>query len=147
MDQATLLDRASDEAFARLEAVGGDLAALPIPIQTVVVIYSAQGVIDNGGLEYFYENDWPGQPAYSSFSDAYRRIGAVEAAECIERTASLFPFAEPHRYEGWRRRFLERGSPPEFRTLSDRICGDETVWEKLAAYVIAHRSAFASAEF
>src|SRR4051794_17041806 len=98
MDHA-LLERASDYAFSRLKEAGNRPSDLALPLQTVVVISSAQGIIDNGGLEYFYESDFPGNPPYSFIAEAYRRIGAVGAAECIEKTASMFPFPEPHRHE------------------------------------------------
>src|SRR4051812_34236375 len=117
----TFLNRASDFAIARLKEAGNRLSRLPPPLQIVIIISSAQGIIDNGGLEYFYENDSPGNPPYSFFSDAYHLIGADGAAECIEKTASMFPFSEPHRFEGRRRQFLDRGSSPEFRLFSDRI--------------------------
>jgi uncharacterized protein DUF4375 len=138
----TLLDKASDYAFARLEEVEGSLTKLPLPLQTVVVIYSAQGVIDNGGLEYFYESDFPNNPPYSLFVTAYRRIGAMEAARCIERTAAMFPFPDPHLQQVKRDRFLEGKASREFRLLSDRICGDQSVWDKLAVYVEKNRDAF-----
>lgn len=112
-----LLDRASDEAFARFAAAGEDFSALPDPIKTVVIVCGAQGVIDNGGLDYFYRGDWPGQPPYSTFSEAYRRIGATLAAESIEGTASLFPFAEPHRHKELRRQYLDGELSPEYLEL------------------------------
>jgi hypothetical protein len=49
----SLLDKASDFTDAQLKLFGGDINRLATPVQTVAVINSAQGVIDNGGLEYF----------------------------------------------------------------------------------------------
>jgi hypothetical protein len=138
----SLLDVASDYAFERLNDVGGSVAKLPLSLQTVVVIYSAQGVIDNGGLEYFYENDFPDNPPYSLFVSAYRRIGAVEAANCIEQSAAMFPFPDPHLHQKKRDRFLDRKASRAFSVLSDRICGDESVWKNLALYVKNNRAAF-----
>lgn len=98
----SLLDRASDFTFAQLKLVDGDITRLAIPIQTVAIIYSAQAVIDNGGLEYFYESDFDGTPEYSFFVEIYRRIGAESAASCIEESAAMFPFAQPNLYESKR---------------------------------------------
>jgi hypothetical protein len=144
MNQA-LLDRASDFAFQKLKEGGGSPNDLSLPLQTVVVIYSAQGVIDNGGLEYFYESDFHNEPPYSFFSDAYRRIGADEAADCIEKTATMFGTPDPHlkRLERWA--FLERvkgDETNEFTLLSNKICGDQRVWEKLAEYIAKNYEAF-----
>jgi hypothetical protein len=138
----TLLDIASDYAFERLEDADGSLAKLPLPLQTVAVIYAAQGVIDNGGLEYFYEADYPNNPPYSLFVAAYRRIGANEAADCIAKTAAMFPFPNPHLYREKRDKFIESKKSREFSKLSHRICGDESVWEKLDLFVKEHRAAF-----
>src|SRR5262249_36399230 len=122
---------------------GNSPLRLPLPLQTLVVIYSAQGVIDNGGLEYFFEANFPGRPPYSIFGLAYRRIGAIDAAECIEKAIAMFPFSEPHRRRRQRQRFLDHDPPPEFRVLSDRICGDDSVWERLSDYVEENQAAFA----
>ena len=141
--KSAALDRASAIAFKRLEDARGDLASLPEPSRIVAIIYSAKGVIDNGGFEYFFESDWPGRPPYSLFSDAYRRIGADVAAECIAQATSLFPFADPH-LAGDRRRSFIASLPKhsEFLSLGDSVCGDRRVWEKLEAYVKRHESAF-----
>jgi hypothetical protein len=121
---------------------------LPLPLQTVVVIYSAQGIIDNGGLEYFYESDFNNEPPYFFFTEAYRRIGADEAADCIEKTAAMFGIPDPHlkRLERWD--FLERikgDETHEFSLLSRKICGDQQVWKKLAEYVATNHGAFKDA--
>ncbi len=139
------LDEAFDYASARLKEEGGDIFRLPVPLQTVVVVYSAQGIIDNGGLEYFYENDFDGLPPYGFFVDVYRRIGAEDAASCIETSAAMFPFSEPHLSETSRQVWLDSVKHDEsnqFVKLSRKICGDPSVFPKLADYVNAHRHAF-----
>jgi hypothetical protein len=143
----SLLDKASDYAFARLKEVGGDVSRLPMPLQTVVVIYSAQGVIDNGGLEYFYESDFDGTPEYSFFVNAYRRIGAESAAACIEESAAMFPFGQPHLHEAKRQQWVDGVRDDEnhmFVKLSRKICGDQAVFLELAEYVGANSDAFKS---
>jgi hypothetical protein len=55
-----------------LETVSSDLSKLLEPLQTVVLITLAQGMIDNGGFRYFFETDQPGQPRYKVYSGAYR---------------------------------------------------------------------------
>jgi hypothetical protein len=115
------------------------------PLQTVLVVEAAQGIIDNGGLEYFYEADFPENPPYLMFVDAYRRIGAVAGAMCIEASARMFPFSNPHLYESKRRAWIEgvkNDESHEFVALSRKICGDESVFAKLGEYVERNRSAF-----
>lgn len=144
---APLLDRASAYATACVKQAHGDVLQLPLPVQTVAVIDTAQGIIDNGGLEYFYESDFPGAPSYSFFVDAYRRIGAETAASCLEASARMFPFSEPHLHEAKRLEWLESvrdDESHEFVKLSRKICGDQAVFLKLAEYVEANCGAFQS---
>jgi hypothetical protein len=84
MPAQSFLDRAAEYTFAELKRLGRDPAKLPAPLQTVALIYPAQGIIDNGGFEYFFEADFDFNPPYSLISAAYRRIGAVDAADCID---------------------------------------------------------------
>jgi hypothetical protein len=139
----TTLDRAAHVAFRRLKKVGGDPRKLATPEATTVVIYGAQAIIDNGGFRYFFENDWPGHPAYSLFSDAYRLIGAEQPAALLDRAVDLFPFPRPHLARRKRNQFME--SIPEdhemFR-LGDKVCGDESVWQNLDSYVAKNLEAF-----
>jgi hypothetical protein len=142
------LGKPYDYAVSCLEAAGGDLDALPVPLQTLLIVESAQGIIDNGGLEFFYEADFPNNPPYALFVEAYRRIGAESAASCIETSSLMFPFAEPHFFEPLREVWLEKfrlDPKQEFARLSARVCGDESVWLKLADYVKKNRNAFAAA--
>jgi hypothetical protein len=125
--------------------VDGDITRLAIPLQTVAVIYSAQGVIDNGGLEYFYESDFNGTPEYSFFAGAYRRIGAEIAATCIEESAAMFPFVDANLYELKRQQWLDKVKEDDshaFVKLSRKICGDPSVFIKLGEYVAANRDSF-----
>lgn len=144
-----LLDSASDFAFAELKRHGKEPSSLPVPLRTVVIVYSAHGIIDNGGLQYFFEADFPGNPPYSVFVDAYRAIGAEAEATALAEAVKLFPFEEPHLHMGRRDEFLgqfEHGggdrtdSPLE--PFTNTICGSEAVWQLLASYVANHASAF-----
>jgi len=104
---------------------------LSVPLQTVIAVEAAQGIIDNGGLEYFYESNFAGTPDYRFFVSAYRRIGAEAAATCLETTAAMFPFDKPHLNETSRSRWLDNVCGDEeqlFVQLSRKVCGDQTVY-------------------
>ncbi len=122
-----------------------DVAKLPTPVRTVALVHSAQGVIDNGGLQYFFESDFPGKPDYALFIEAYREIGADDAAKTLEEAVKLFPFESPHEYVKKRNTFLdsfldENDEPVNspFEPLTKKLCGNKAVWEKLKKYVAAH---------
>src|ERR687890_591346 len=91
-------DRALDYALAEVSRIG-DLRKLPARLRTVVLVHAAQGIIDNGGVQYFFESDFPGQPPYSVFVDAYHTIGAEDEAQALADAVKLFPFANPHRFQ------------------------------------------------
>lgn len=71
---------------------------LPRPLFVVWAIEKAQETTNNGSFQYFFESDWPHNPPYSIFIDAFREIGAVETAECLESAVNEFPFENPHLY-------------------------------------------------
>ena len=141
-------DRALNYALAEVERVG-DPDKLPSPVRTVVLVHAAQGLIDNGGLQYFFESDFPGQPPYLVFVEAYRAIGANGEADALADAVNLFPFADPHRSRERRENFLEtfldggahRPDSP-FEPFTDRLCGNQNVWRRLKAYVERHPESF-----
>ncbi len=65
-------------------------------------------MIDNGGFKYFFESDWPHNPSYTTFSEAYRRIGKTEAGDAIEYAAKSFGIQTPERNEAFRNEFMEK---------------------------------------
>lgn len=144
MDKEEILEKVSDFCFQELDEADNDPSRLNISVQTVIAIYTAQGIIDNGGFQYFFENDFPENPAYSFFSEAYRRIGAERTANNIEKAVALFGFSDPHLNVEKRRSFLAQIADGDhlFHKLGDVICGDESVWEKLADYVIENKAEF-----
>jgi hypothetical protein len=140
---------ASKDVFRNQDSPDWSPYLLPEPLLTVWAVEQAQGVIDNGGLGYFYENDWPQNPPYSVFWDAFRRIGASEAAQCIETTAKLFPSECPELDFQMRRDYLNFSSdkagsqPDEIDRLGWRIIdlGGST-FQLLARYIREHPDHF-----
>jgi hypothetical protein len=53
------------------------------------------GIIGNGGLRFFFENDWPKGVTYAKFIEAYNTIGAIESAQCLSEVVSLL-FGDKH---------------------------------------------------
>ncbi len=133
-----LLDRMSDAAFAALGQAGGDPTSLSDPYRTIVLIYTAQGVIDNGGFQYFFESDFPGIPSYSVYIEAYRRIQAHEAADALETATALFPPASQHLAEDRRRILAEKSE--SFSKLDSNVCGDEKIWKLLAEFAARYEA-------
>ena len=139
------LDRAGTRAFAKLRRARNDPRNLSEPFRTLAVVYAAQGVLDNGGLRYFFESDWPGQPPYELFAQAYRAIGATERASAIEQAAKEFAFASPEHDRNRRCELLDgavgiRIDAIDRQSVAGRT--GENVWSLLAAFARSHEHAF-----
>jgi hypothetical protein len=123
----------------------GALRKCAIPVQVALSVATAQGIIDNGGLQYFYEVDFEEQGSYTEFVKAYRLIGAEDAATYLERSIALFPFSDPHLHESKRQHLLDEireDERHEFHELSNKLIGHKTVFPKLMDYMSQHWSHF-----
>jgi hypothetical protein len=147
-DYSTELDKAVEVSFNELAKNKGDVARLSIELQTIVRVVSARGVFGNGGLQYFIERDWDGNPPYQVFVDAFRRIGVNEMANAIEGLTTLLgPFAHLDRDRRWARyqELWDMDPSPLNEFLFNAISVYEICEQTdslLEQYVAAHRSAF-----
>jgi hypothetical protein len=145
----TSLDIAAEGLYRELERLDNDLSKIPEVTRPIALLYMFQGMVDNGGFRYPMETDFPGNPPYSAFVDAYRQIGSLDAAEALEQAVALFPFEHPEHNADARNQFLDslgdgdEFEDSEFSRLSDRVCGDETIWKRMDEYVARYRSDFA----
>jgi len=138
------LDLAVDGLYKELERVDNDLSKIPEVARPIALLYMFQGMVDNGGFRYPMGFNFPGNPPYSTISDAYRKIGAIDAGDALDKAVALFPFANPEQDADARNQFmgsLEDGS--EFEKLSDQVCGDETIWKQMDEYVAKYNKDFA----
>jgi len=138
------LDLAAKGLYRELNLNGNDLSRIPEVTRPIALLYMFQGMVDNGGFRYPMENDFPGNPPYSVIVDAYRRIGATDAATALEKAVALFPFANPELNADARNEFMPHlGEEHEFNDLSDEVCGDDTIWQRMDEYVAKHNKDFA----
>jgi hypothetical protein len=143
MAEKTFLDRAAEYTYKELERVGGDPTKLDVPLQTVAILYTVQAIIDNGSFRYLFESSFPNDVPYSAFIEAYRRIGACEAAVRLEKAVSMFPFQDAHLDQAQRIEFMEGlDEEAEFFKLGDDVCGDKQIWVALEAYAKKNAAAF-----
>jgi hypothetical protein len=139
------LEKAAKVAFAQFETAGEQIDRLPNVLQLFLRVYCAQGVIDNGGLQYFFESDWPNKPPYSEFSDAYRQIGAVDCAEALDRAVALFGFENPHLDMERRQHRLEMLCDEDLDAFSDSdnvLFANKSVYQKLVIFATQNLAAF-----
>jgi hypothetical protein len=141
MPEKSLLDEAADAVYQKLDAVGGNPLQLPPELQPIAILYTVQGIIDNGGFRYLFENDF--EVPYSVIAAAYRQIGAADAAEKLERAVSRFPSQNPHTDQHARVEFMDSlEESDELFVLGDEVCGDERIWQLMDEYVKNHPESF-----
>jgi hypothetical protein len=143
-DRNAVFEACAKFAQAQLVRVDHDITQLAEPLQTLLAVISAQGIIDNGGFQYFFESDFPHNPPYTVFIDAYRRIGAEDAAQALEQAVARFPFAEPHFHCELRQEYMDANSRDDRHVFDDLdcICGDDENYTRLMDYCLRHQSAF-----
>jgi len=76
----------------RITAHGFDPHTAPWDRKVCVMLHAAQGIIDNGGFEYFFEAPFEGRPELEDFPRVFEVVGAHTSAaalrEAIKRTCS-----------------------------------------------------------
>ncbi len=143
-NEPSVLDLGIDHAFSEYERLNHDLYKLPPPLQTVILVSSAQDLIDDFGFRAFFESDMPGNPPYAIFSNAYRAIGATKAADLLDVAVGLFPFPNPHLESAQRNAYMNSldDDSDELFILGDELSDDPTIWHQLELYIQAHAPDF-----
>jgi len=146
MATTDVIEQGFKKALRLLKKKKDNMDLLPEAVATFLLVHSAQGVIDNGGYRYFFESNWPGNPPYSRFIQAYKAIGCDNQAADFGRVADTFPFEAPHLDEEGRNKYMDENLDEEeyaVKGWEKNLCGDEEVWRKLEAFYTTHASDFA----
>ncbi|MGG7604702.1 DMP19 family protein [Massilia sp. BKSP1R2A-1] len=113
------MSRNIDTCFEIFDQVK-QLALLDQSCRAVVTVYSAWGVIGNGGLQYFFENNFDGDPSFDVFTEAFHTVGLDEIATRFSELVALFPFGDPHKSSQRRQEFLD-SQPPNFTAAMEKL--------------------------
>lgn len=147
------LEAASQDVYRGQDSGSWSLYKLGEPLLTFWAVEQAHGIIDNGGFQYFFENDWPENPDYAVFVGAFGRIGAAEAADCIQDAVSMFPSSVHHLDCDMRREHMDflREKEGVEESVMDKLgfrvmdLGGDTMI-RLASYVRTHLDSFPTAK-
>jgi hypothetical protein len=141
------------ETFERILKHHGDSidpSKVPKPQQTVMLVYHSHGIIGNGGFQYLFEGDFPGDPEFLLTRQAYKTIGAEDASAAFEKAFAVFPASTPpadieRRLEMWQSKY-DRMAAIEDPTSPDAMYfhAMDGVMDKLSAYIKANEAEFAS---
>jgi hypothetical protein len=143
MNYDKIIDYAAGFSEKEFEKYGNDITKCPRVASVVHLVIMAQGVIDNGGLIYFFENNWPGL-TYDQFIDAYNEIGCPISANKIMTAKLSFGLPNVESDVDGRRKFMEsnKGEDGHIFGWGKDIYGAAGVYESLARYVIKNKSFF-----
>lgn len=103
-----------------LERANNRLDMLDEPCRTVIIVRTAWGIIENGGFQYFFENNFDGDTEYGVFTQAFRRVGLDEIALRFSKLVNLFPFPNPHESPAKRMDFLD-SAPSQFIAVMEEL--------------------------
>jgi len=112
--------KALPACYALLERQDNQLELVNEPCRTAIIVDTALGIVGNGGFQYFFEANFPDDPDYGMFADAFRRAGLGEIAQGFSDLVAMFPFAAPHRSVERRLRFLS-DCPADFARKMEEL--------------------------
>ena len=138
MGRLELLQPVADAAFARYANTAFE--ELSEADRTVILVWSLQGQVDNGGFDQFYFNSSGDQAAETVA--ALERIGARRTAAQDEEGTRLYPTQPPPKERKARIAELDRFSDAVTGTW-DRLeqefyCDPDGLDELLVAYLVRH---------
>jgi len=87
-----------DATVDRIVKNGFDPIQSPFAHKVAVMLTTAQGIIDNGGFEYFFGVPFNIEPDMEDFIKAYEAVGALGSAKAFEEAISRSKTTEP-KYE------------------------------------------------
>jgi hypothetical protein len=108
----------------------------------VILVWHVYGLIGNGGFEYLFEADYPGDPFYELSVQAFETIQCQPASTAFRDALGLFPGGKPPR-DIYSRRAAYETVPEEKRKVNSRFWNaSKEIEQNLAAYIRSNRAAF-----
>ncbi len=129
------LKEITEIAFDKLELVEGQIDLLSEPYHTIIIIISTQKIFSRGGIREFYTAQTPYSLPYSTFAEAFERIGSTDAAEEIRVSAASFRFKDPHTQPESRIKYMRKNIDPhtgQVRGWTNWICQDDSLLPTLS---------------
>lgn len=81
-----------DEVFEQYKnQANQDIASVPEPARTLISLYTAQGIIGNGGFKMLFESDFIDVTGFETIIKSYRNVGLENHAREIEGLIKIFP--------------------------------------------------------
>jgi hypothetical protein len=111
--------------------------------RTVILVWHASGIIDNGGFQYLFEGNFKGDPHFAKTGEAFKTIGATKCAEAIQEALDLFPQSKPPANADQRLKLYQAVSQEKREAIDKKFFSEsKEIKVILAAYIREHREAF-----
>ncbi|GAB7126058.1 hypothetical protein JCM19000A_05650 [Silvimonas sp. JCM 19000] len=124
-DEYTVLDLAYQKVLAKLPGTKGRPLLLEESLKNFMLVYHAQGIIDNGGVELLLSAAFPGGVQYSDVANAYEKVGLKDEADAVRNAIDL-----ASKYE------IESAmNLPQWKEADSFLVGDVDVWRVLLEYL------------
>lgn len=115
------------ETADRIIAGGFDPRTSPWAHRVCVMLLTAQGLIDNGGLDYFFGNEFEGDPDMNDFPRVYDAVGAKMSAAALKEALAR-----------------AKGGAANYEDLNDLLWNEsEHNYDLLEEYILAHAANYA----
>jgi hypothetical protein len=104
----------------------------------VMLVWHSSGIIDNGGLEYLFASDFPGDPDFRITANAYKTAGLLRGYEAFQEAFALFPGGKIPRERGERNQLYQAANRSARYRLNRKLWQDGrdgTCEKKLAEFV------------
>jgi hypothetical protein len=135
-----------DELFKRaLKHYGDglDVSRCKEKDRTVLLVWHASGIIDNGGFQYLFEGDLKGDPDFAMTAAAFKAIKATNCAAAVEAAVKLFPGGKPPPDVAKRLKVYQSAGAAKRDAIDRRFFSEsQKVKALLATYIRAHRAEF-----
>lgn len=128
---------------------GDELKAEELPEcpRTVLLVWHASGIIDNGGFEHLFECNTADDPGFKLTHQAFESIGSDLAASALRDALALFPNREIHSDRDARGVFYRSLPAADRARLNERfwsagMTGNDEIKIKLAKFIREHEAEF-----
>ncbi len=103
----------------------------------ILSLVTAHGILDNGGLVYFFESDFEGDVTHAQIASMYEEIGMGGLATLLRSGLAVFPGGLPHGDVEERRCYLSQPAVQEELYSSNARLFAETarITRHLVAYL------------
>jgi len=101
-----------------------------------MLVWHSSGIIGNGGFEYLFAGEFPGDPDFRITGEAYRIAGIDRSYEAIQAALSFFPGGIAPRDPQQRSRLYELANKSAREGLNRKVWHDDRARvKKLAEFI------------